>query len=189
MWLMMSAVTVAVAQQTAANPPADQFVFDAKTIVSIVAVCLTVLMAIYTISRNRRTDLSNDIEKVKAQLQQQVGDAKASLEEHAKSTKKGLEEHAKQAHGRVSKQVGDCDKRFEKLEGKDMSFESRIQDLEKNMSRCEGADFPRRVSEVEKSASLHGLAIERIGTEVKGAKVTLAGAVAKIDRMVSREGA
>ena len=173
MWLSILVVGSSMAQQVAGQTQGSlPGSLDARTIVSVMAVVLTLVMMLYTMFRNRRSDLAQDLEQAKKQLREELSTAKQTLDDFSK-----------QSHGRISKQVADCDRRFEKMEVRDGSMGTRINDLEKTASRCEGADISRRVTDLEKTVASQGLSVERIGTEVEGARTSLAGVIAKIDRL------
>jgi len=178
MWTMFL-VGVAAAQQAARQQVQDPVSepFDIKIVVSLVAVLLTAVMMVYTMTRNRSVDFGKQLERAKGELQKDVDEAK-----------KALDEYSRQSHGRLSKQVDICEKRFDRFDERHHGSERRIQDVEKNMSRCEGADIPRRVTEMERSVASQGLSIERIGTEVEGARASLARVVAYIDRISGTNG-
>lgn len=171
---MLIFVGVSLAQHVAQAPDPVGFWdhVNPSVVVSAVAIVLTMITTGYTMMRNRRSDLAKDLEEAKVQLQKEVD-----------SAKQAMDDHSRQSHGRIRRQVEGCERRFEKLEVKEESFEDRMLDTEKNMSRCEGADIPRRVTELERDSSSHGRAIERIGTEVEGARQSLARVESFIDRI------
>jgi len=177
--LLLTLIGTTFAQQ-AAQTQAPVGIWDyvnPSVVVSSLAIVLTMITMGYTMTRNRRSDLAKDLEEAKVQLQKDVDGAK-----------KAMDDHYKQSHGRISKQVDGCEKRFEKLEVKEGGLEGRLLIMERNISRSEGADIPRRTMELERDSSSHGRAIERIGTELEGARTSLARVESAIDRISDQRG-